>query len=316
MTMPLRDVFGETLVELGRQKPNVVVLDADLAGATRSSFFSKKFPERFFNLGIAEANMVSIAAGLATCGKTPFVCTFSFLLSLRAADQIRSQIVYPGLNVKLMGTNGGLSGYSDGVTHQSIMDIAIMRAMPKMTVIVPSDETGLKWAVRVAAEIVGPVFLRIPRVSAPVIHDNQSDFEIGKGICLKKGSDVTIVAMGMMACRALEAAERLDEKGISAEVVEIHTIKPLDEDLLARSISKTGAVVTVEEHSRYGGLYSAVSEVVGRHHPVPIEYVAIEDRFGESGQYEEILEVCGLTVRNIVDKAEAVNKRKTNSKKV
>jgi len=310
MTKALRDVFGEALVELGQTNPEVVVLDADLASATRSISFAEVFPDRFFNLGIAEANMVSVAAGLSTCGKIPYVCTFSFLLSLRAADQIRSQVVYPGLNVKLMGSNGGLSGYGDGVTHQSIMDIAVMRAMPRMTIIVPSDEPSLKWAVKAVAEMQGPAFVRIPRVPAPVVHSNETDFEIGKGICLRRGSDVTIVAMGMMVCRALEAADRLAANGVSAEVVEVHTIKPVDEHLLVESISKTGAVVTVEEHSRYGGLYSAVSELVGRCHPVPAEYVAIEDRFGESGQYEEILEACGLTAASIIAKTEAVLKRK------
>ncbi|UCE07934.1 MAG: transketolase family protein [bacterium] len=314
MTKPLRDVFGEALVELGAKNPDVIVLDADLAGATRSIFFGKKYPERFFNVGITEANMVSIAAGLSTCGKIPFACTFSFLLTLRTGDQIRSQISYPGLNVKLVGCNGGLSGYGDGVSHQSIMDLAILRAMPNMTVIVPSDEVEIRQAVQKAARHQGPVFIRIPRVSAPVLHQPDMSFEFSKGICLRQGTDVTIVAMGMMVSRTLDAAEELASRGIDTEVLEIHTIKPIDTELITKSVSKTGAVVTVEEHNRYGGLFSAVSEVIGLKHPVPIEYVAIEDRYGGSGQYEELLEDCGLTVQNIIDKAEHSVKRKMEYK--
>ncbi len=310
MSKPLRDVFGEALVEVGEKYPNVVALDADLAGATRSIFFGKRFPDRFFNVGITEANMVSIGAGLSTCGKIPFVCTFSFLLTLRAADQIRSQISYPGLNVKFIGTNGGLSGFGDGVTHQSIMDLATMRAMPNFVVIVPSDAITIKSAIHAVAKHRVPVFVRIPRVAAPIIHDPDIEFKIGKGIRLREGYDVTIVAMGMMVCRALEAAEQLASESISAKVIEIHTIKPLDVDLIIDSIQKTGAVVSAEEHNRYGGLYSAVSEVVGMNHPVPVEYVAIEDRFGGSGEYEELLEDCGLTVSNIVQKAKLAVSRK------
>lgn len=310
MSKPLRDVFGEALVDLGDENPDVVVLDADLAGATRSIYFWERHPDRFFNVGITEANMVSIAAGLSTCGKIPFVCTFSFLLTLRAADQIRSQISYTGLNVKLAGTNAGLSGFGDGTTHQSIMDLAILRSMPKMTIVVPSDEVEIRHAVSGAAKYQGPVFLRIPRVSAPVLHEPEMNFEIGRGIVLKSGSDITIAAMGVMVSLALDAAEILNSRKITAEVVEIHTLKPFDDEIIVRSAQKTGALVTVEEHNRYGGLFSAVSEVLGIRCPVPVEYVAIEDRYGGSGQYEELLEDCGLTVPNIVKKAEIVVKRK------
>ncbi len=310
MSPPLRDVFGETLVNAGTENEDVVVLDADLAGATRSIFFGRKFPHRFYDVGITEANMVSIGAGLSTCGKIPYVCTFSFLLTLRAADQIRSQISYPGLNVKLMGTNGGLSGYGDGVTHQSIMDLAIMRAMPNFTVIVPSDSITLQHAVFDAMEINGPVFIRVPRVEAPIIHPQNTKMDIGKGFLLREGTDVTIVAMGMMVSYALQAAEELEKEDISCEVLEIHTLKPIDTQLLVHSISKTGAAVSVEEHSRYGGLTSAVAEIVGHHHPVPLESVAIEDRFGGSGQYTELLEECGLTVSNIIRKVKSAIRRK------
>ena len=307
---PLRDVFGKTLAELGGLNPNVVALDADLAGATRSIHFAKAHPDRFFNVGIAEANMVSIAAGLSTCGKIPYACTFSFLITLRALDQIRSQVCYPHLNVKLVGTNAGLSGFGDGATHQEVADLAIMRAMPGMTVVVPSDEVTMRHAVMQSADHVGPFYLRVPRVPAPVLHDPQAPFSFGKGIRLREGSDVTIVANGMMLCRAMDAAEKLAGDGIQADVVEIHTLKPVDAELLAASMSKTGAVVTAEEHTRFGGLYSAVAEVAGETEPIPMEHVAIEDRFGESGQYDEIMAACGLTVEHIVAKAKAAVARK------
>ncbi|HEO70124.1 MAG TPA: transketolase family protein [Candidatus Hydrogenedentes bacterium] len=307
---PLRDTFGKALAELGGLNPDVVALDADLAGATRSIYFAKEHPDRFFNVGIAEANMVSIAAGLSTCGKIPYACTFAFLLALRALDQIRSQVCYPHLNVKLMGTNGGLSGFGDGATHQEVADLAIMRAMPGMTVVVPSDEPTMRQAVLESARHAGPLFLRVPRVSAPVVHGPQDPFTYGKGIVLLEGADVTIVAMGMMVWRAIEAAKRLAADAIRAEVIEIHTLKPIDVELLAASLSKTGAAVTAEEHTRFGGLFSAVSEVAGELKPVPIGCVAIEDRFGESGQYEEIMASCGLTADHIVAKAKDVVHRK------
>lgn len=301
---PLRDVFGKALAELGDINPNVVALDADLAGATRSAIFGKAHPDRFFNVGIAEANMVSVAAGLSTCGKIPYACTFAFLITLRALDQIRSQVCYPHLNVKLVGTNGGLSGFGDGATHQEVADLAVMRAMPGMTVVVPSDEVTLRKAVLQSADHTGPFYLRVPRVPAPVLHDSQAHFEFGRGIVMREGSDVTLVAMGMMLSKAMEAADVLAGRGISAAVIEIHTLKPIDVELLASSASKTGAIVTVEEHTRYGGLYSAVVELLSELKPVSVRHVAVEDRFGESGQYEEILAVCGLTVEHIVREAE------------
>ena len=309
-TTPLRDVFGKTLAELGRLNPDVVALEADLAGATRSIYFGKAHPDRFFNVGIAEANMVSIAAGLSTCGKIPYACTFAFLITLRALDQIRSQVCYPHLNVKLVGTNGGLSGFGDGATHQEVSDLAIMRAMPGMTVVVPSDEVTMRQAVLQSADHVGPFYLRVPRVPAPVLHSPEMPFAFGKGMLMREGADVTIVAMGMMVCRALDAAENLANAGIRAEVIEIHTLKPIDAELLAASMSKTGAVVTAEEHNRYGGLFSAVAEVAGEIRPVPMEHVAIEDRFGESGQYDEIMAACGLTAEHIVSKAKTAVARK------
>lgn len=307
---PLRDVFGKTLAELGNLNPNVVALDADLAGATRSIHFANAHPDRFFNVGIAEANMVSIAAGLATCGKIPYPCTFSFLITLRALDQIRSQVCYPHLNVKLIGTNAGLSGFGDGATHQEVADLAIMRAMPAMTVVVPSDEITMRHAVLQSAQHTGPFYMRVPRVPAPILHDPQAPFTFGKAIRLREGAHVTIVAMGMMLCRAMDAAETLAAEGIQADLIEIHTLKPIDAKQLAASLSKTGAAVTAEEHTRYGGLFSALTEVAAQTKPTPIECVAIEDRFGESGQYDEIMEACGLTAENIVQKAKAAIARK------
>jgi len=307
---PLRDVFGLTLAELGSRNPNVVALDADLSGATRSVHFAKAHPDRFFNVGIAEGNMVSIAAGLSTCGKIPYACTFTFLITLRALDQIRSQICYPNLNVKLVGTNAGLSGFADGATHQEVADLAIMRAIPGVTVVVPSDEVTMRHAVVQSAEHVGPFYLRVPRVPAPVVHDPNAPFEFGKGIRIREGADVTIVAMGMMLHVAIAAAETLAANGVRAEIIEIHTLKPIDAPLLAASLSKTGAAVVVEEHTRFGGLFSAVAEVAGETRPVPIEHVAIEDRFGESGQYDEILAACGLTAEHVAERAKAAVRRK------
>lgn len=299
----LREVFGEALRELGAENERVVALDADLSGATRSILFGQAYPDRFINVGIAEANMVSVAAGLATCGKIPYACTFSFLLALRALDQIRSQVCYPNLNVKFVGTNGGLSGFGDGATHQSTKDIAIMTALPNMKVMVPSDTVTMHWAIREAANVDGPVFIRVPRVPAPEFHSDSAKLEFGKGVLLREGTDVTIVTMGMMLEPAMKAAEILAAEGIQAEVIEALTIKPFDAQLLLQSRAKTGAVVTAEEHSRYGGLFSIVSEVLSENAPAPVLPVAIEDRFGASGTYAELLEDCGLTAQHIVEQA-------------
>lgn len=307
---PLRNVFGEALYELGQSNGDVFVLDADLAKATMSNMFGKAFPDRFFNVGITESNMVSIASGIASCGKISFACTFAFLLALRASDQIRSQICYPLQNVKLIGTNGGLSGFGDGATHQCVLDTAVMRAMPGMTVIEPSDERTVREAVFQAAELQGPVYIRISRVESPDLHDGIEEITIGKGVRLREGDEVTIIASGLMTAKAIEASGILSDRGISAQVLEIHTIKPLDRQAIIESARHTNAVVVVEEHSLFGGLCSAVSEVLVSEHPVCTEFVAIPDRFGESGQYEEILDACGLTVDNIVQKAESAVKRK------
>lgn len=299
----LREIFGEALRDLGKENEKVVVLDADLSSATRSILFGKEFPDRFFNVGIAEANMVSIAAGLSTCDLIPFATTFSFLFALRTTDQIRSQICYPNLNVKIVGTNGGLSGFGDGATHQTTTDISIMNSLPNMKIMVPSDEPTMHWVINEAAKIDGPVFIRVPRVGAPVLHTSDCKFEVGKGVLHREGKDVTIVTTGMMLQYSIEAAEKLAAEGIEAEVIEMITIKPLDKEILLNSAKKTGTVVTTEEHSRYGGLFSIVSETLSETYPVPVRPVAIEDRFGESGEYWQILQACGLTTEHIIEEA-------------
>ena len=306
MQKEMRQVFGEALLEIGRENENIVVLDADLSSSTKSAIFAKEFPERFFNIGIAEQNMVSMAAGMASCGKIPFVCSFAFLLALRAADQVRSHVAYQHLNVKLVGGTPGLTGSFDGATHQSVMDLAVMRAIPGMTVIVPSDEVYTREAVLEAARCNGPVYIRVSRLTARKVHGDRDKFIIGKAVILKDGIDVTIIAMGTMVEKALDAADRLKNDGINAEVLEISTLKPIDSDLILKSLKKTGAAVTVEEHSRIGGLYSAVMESIGNTVIAPVEWVAIDDRFGESGKYEELLALCGLTIEKIVEKAKDV----------
>jgi transketolase len=290
----MREAYGEALVELGKINPEVVVLDADVSGSTRSILFQKAYPDRFYNLGIAEGNMVGIAAGLATVGKIPFVNTFAFLLALRAADPIRSLVAYNGLNVKLAGAYGGFSDSYDGASHQTIEDVSIMRTLPNMVVIVPSDEVQVRQAVFASARHDGPIYLRLSRAEVPTIYEASSIFEIGKGVVLREGSDVTIVANGYMVTKALEAAEMLGRDGIKAEVLDMHTVKPIDSALLLKSARKTGAVVTVEEHSIYGGLGSAVAEVLGALYPLPLEILGIQDVFGESGNYEAILSKHGL----------------------
>jgi transketolase len=290
----MREAYGEALVELGRDNVDVVALDADVAGSTRSILFKLAHPDRFFNLGIAEGNMIGIAAGLATVGKIPFVNTFAFLMTLRAADPIRSLIAYNSLNVKLVGAYGGFSDSYDGASHQAIEDVSIMRALPNMIVIVTSDEFQTRKAVSAIAAYDGPVYLRLSRNEVPPIYGAATSYAIGKGVVLREGSDATIIANGYMVTKALEAALTLGREGISAEVIDMHTVKPLDTELILQSARKTGAIVTVEEHTIYGGLGSAVAETLGAGQPVPLEILGIRDVFGESGEYESILSKHGL----------------------
>lgn len=306
----IRDTFGQALLELGRENDKVIVLDADVSHSTKTIKFKEKFPDRFFNIGVAEANMMNIAAGLATTGLIPFVSTFSFLACLRAGEQVRTSIAYPKLNVKIAAGYGGLSDSYDGVTHQSVCDIAIMRSMPNMTVVVVADAPETKMAVKAIAEYEGPVFLRLSRAEVPVMFDENHKFKIGKGNFLRKGSDITLVATGIMTAKALEASEQLEKEGINTRLIEMHTIKPLDEKILIEAARETGAIVTVEEHNIYGGLGSAVAEVLIKDNPVPMETIGIPDTFAESGGYEELLDKYGMGVSHIVKSARKVLKRK------
>lgn len=305
-----RDAYGQALAELGASNDKVVVLDADLSKSTKTNDFKKMFPERFFNIGIAEQNLLGTAAGFAAAGKIPFASSFAVFAVGRAYDQIRNSIAYPKLNVKIAATHAGLTVGEDGGSHQMLEDIALMRALPNMTVLVPADGEETKQAVMAAAAYEGPVYIRLGRPKVPVLFDADYQFAIGKGVVLQDGSDVTLVATGIMVSKAVEAAEKLAAEGISAVVVNISTIKPLDNDLIVQMAQKTGAVVTCEEHNIYGGLGSAVAEVLVEHCPVPMARVGVEDKFGESGLPDQLLEKHGLTADNIAAKAKAVIGRK------
>lgn len=295
-----RESYGNALAELGKKYDNLVVLDADLAGATKTGIFKKAFPERHIDCGIAEANMVGIGAGLAASGKVPFVSSFAMFAAGRAFEQIRNSVGYPHLNVKIGATHAGISVGEDGATHQCNEDIALMRTIPGMVVINPSDDIEAKAAVEAAYLHDGPVYLRFGRLAAPVINTNEDyEFQLGKGIVLREGKDLTIVATGLMVSEALQAAEKLAEDGIDAKVINIHTIKPIDEELLIASAKETGKVVTVEEHSVIGGLGSAVCDVLSEKAPTPVKKIGVYDRFGESGPAVKLLEKYGLTADGI-----------------
>ena len=305
-----RDAYGEALAELGAVNENIVVLEADLSKSTKTSDFKKVYPERHFNMGIAEQNMLGVAAGFAAAGKVPFASSFAVFATGRAYDQIRNSIAYPNLNVKIAATHAGLTVGEDGGSHQMLEDIALMRALPNMTVIVPADGIETKQAVKAAAEYEGPVYIRMGRPKVPVLFGDDYKFEIGKGIVLKEGTDVTLVGTGIMVSKAVEAAELLAAEGISAAVVNISTIKPLDAELIIAQAKKTGAIVTCEEHSIYGGLGSAVAEVLVENCPVPMTRVGVADQFGESGLPDELLAKHGLTAANIAAQAKAVIAKK------
>ena len=301
-----RQAYGDALAALGEKYENVVVLDADLAEATKTGVFKKKFPERHFDCGIAEGNMIAVAAGIATTGKIPFASSFAMFAAGRAYEQIRNAVGYPHLNVKIGATHAGLSVGEDGATHQCNEDIALMRTIPGMTVICPADGLETYAAVEAAINHQGPVYLRFGRAAVPYLYDEKTyKFEIGKGIVLSEGKDVTIVATGLMVHIALEAKELLKADGIDAEVINIHTIKPIDTELLVKSASKTGAVVTAEEHNVIGGLGGAVCEALSEKLPVPVLRVGVEDKFGKSGKVPVLLEEYGLTAQNIAAKAKA-----------
>ena len=307
--MATREAFGKALVELA-DSYDFVVMDADLAEATKTGIFKKAYPERFIETGIAEGNMISTAAGIATCGIPVFAASFAMFSSGRAFEQVRNSVCYPKLNVKVVGTHGGISVGEDGATHQCIEDISLMRTIPGMVVINPCDAIEAKQAVKAALEHNGPVYLRFCRLATENIHNEDFKFEIGKGVEIKDGNDVTIVATGIVLEFALKAAEILKAEGISARVVDIHTIKPIDKDIIVKAAKETGAIVTVEEHNVYGGLGSAVAEVVCEEKPVPVLKVGVQDKFGTSGKPAELFELYNITPEYIAQKAKEAIKIK------
>ena len=305
-----REGYGQGLVELGRQTDQFIVMDADLAAATKTGMFQKAFPDRFYNCGIAEQNMMSVAAGIAATGKTVFVSSFAMFAAGRAFEQVRNSIGYPHLNVKIGASHAGVSVGEDGATHQCCEDIALMRTIPGMTIINPADAVEAKAAVFKAMEIDGPVYMRFGRLAVPVICDEDSTFEVGKGVELKDGGDVTIIATGLMVAEAMKAYELLAAEGISARIINMATIKPIDQEIILKAARETGAMVTAEEHSVIGGLGSAVCDVLAENYPVPVIKVGVQDTFGISGPALELLEYHGLTAPHIAAKAKEVMKRK------
>lgn len=305
----LREAYGEALRDVGEQMGNVVVLEADVGSSSKSVLFGSRFPERYFNVGISELDMNAMAAGFAACGLIPFTNTFATFMTMRAIDPISSIICYDKMNVKLVGTYCGLSDSYDGASHHATSDIAIMRSLPHMTILSPCDPVETRKAVFAAAQYNGPVYLRISRAPAPVLMKNEADFEIGKAVTLKEGRDVSLLATGYMVHKAMEAARELDKEGICARVVNIHTIKPLDEACVLRCAKETRAIVTIEEHSVYGGLGSAVAEVLAQGCPVPVEMIGLTD-YAESGDYEALLEKYGLHPAHIAASAKKALARK------
>ncbi len=305
----LRETYGETLVELGKENPDIVVLDADLSRSTMTQFFAREFPERFFDCGIAEQNMVSIAAGLAASGKIPFASTFAVFTPGRCFDQIRMSIAYPGLNVKLVSTHGGISVGEDGVSHQSIEDLSLICSLPGFTVIVPADAIEAAQAVKVAAASHGPFYIRLCRSKMPLVYDDDYRFNLGKAVTMRQGKDVTIIAIGIMVAAALEAADNLQREGLDCRVLNMPTLKPIDEAAIIKAAVDTGAIVTAEEHLEHGGLGSTVARVVARHQPVPMEFVAIKDTYAQSGKPAELLQRYGLTAKDIEQAVQAVVKK-------
>jgi transketolase len=310
MNIATRESYGNILIELGKENKDIVVLDADLSKSTKTAGFAKHFPKRFINAGIAEQNLMGMAAGLATTGKIPFASTFAVFATGRAFEVIRNSICYPNLNVKVAATHAGITVGEDGGSHQSIEDIAIMRSLPNMNIIVPADDIETRQAVRAAVNIDGPVYLRLGRLGVPSIFGEDYTFTFGKGNLLKKGNDITIIGMGLMISKCLQAAELLEVEGISARVINISTVKPIDEDIIVKAAKETNSIITVEEHSIIGGLGSAVCDVVSKFHPVKVVKIGVDDIFGESGKPEELLIKYGLTVENIYNSVKKAIKDK------
>ena len=296
-----RQSYGEALAELGRENKDVVVLDADLAGATKTNIFAKEFPERFFDMGIAEQDMMATAAGFATCNKIPFASTFAVFATGRVYDQIRNSICYPNLNVKICATHAGITVGEDGATHQMLEDINLMRGLPNMTVISPSDDTQSKWAIKEAAKIKGPVYIRFGRAATPVIYDESTKFELGKAIQFGEGKRATIFATGMMVAEALKAKEELEKEGINIRVIDIHTIKPIDKEIIIKSAKETEKLISIEEHSVIGGLGTAISEVLTDKYPAKLIRMGMKDCFGKSGNAQALLKYFGLTSKEIIE---------------
>jgi len=305
-----RKAYGEALVELGGCNENIVVLEADISKSTQTYLFAKKFPERFFNVGVAEQNEMGIAAGLATMGLIPFVSTYAVFASMRACEQIRTSIAYPNLNVRIAVSHGGVTPGSDGVTHQATEDIGIMRTIPNMTVIMPTDAVLTRKAVFAAADHDGPVYIRLTRNAVPVIYNEQQYFQIGRAIMLREGTDATVIALGDMVCQALKVAEVLQQTGLNCRILDMHTVKPLDTDAIVKATRETGAVVTVEDHQINCGLGSAVAEVLVENYPVPMERIGLKDTFAESGTYEELLRKYEMDSESIIKAVESVIARK------
>ena len=295
-----RQSYGEALVELGKVNKDVIVLDADLAGATKTNMFAKEFPDRFFDIGIAEQDMLSTAAGLSTCGKIPFVSTFAVFATGRAYDQIRNSICYPNLNVKICATHSGITVGEDGATHQMLEDINLMRGLPNMTVISPSDDVQAKWAVKRAADVNGPIYIRFGRAETPVIYNEKSEFEFGNGFSFGDGKDATVFATCMMVAEAFKVKEELEKEGINIRVIDIHTIKPIDEEIIIKSAMETENLISIEEHSIIGGLGTAISEVLTEKCPKKLIRLGMKDCFGKSGNWKELLKYFNLTSEDII----------------
>ncbi len=307
---PTREAYGQMLVELGKENPDIVVLDADLSKSTKTAAFGKAFPDRFFNVGIMEANMVGVASGLASSGKIPFISSFACFLICKGHDQLRMSVAFPELNVKVVASHGGISIGEDGVSQMSIEDIALTVSLPHFAVMVPADEFATRALVREAAYHRGPVYIRTGRPKFPIVYNAETRFQIGKGIRLREGGDVTLVANGPLVFEALEAAETLQKEGIRAGVLDMHTVKPLDQDLLVAEARKTGKLVICEEHQIYGGLGSICAEVLSRQCPSRLAFVAIQDTFAESGHPDELLDRYGLRSSNIVQAAKKLLDKK------
>lgn len=306
----LRDSYGQALLEIGEENPNVIVFTADIATSTKTSVFARKYPERFYDVGIAEQNMITMAAGAASCGKIPFVSTLAVFATERTFNQLTVSVGYTKLNVKVVATHGGVSVGKDGATHQSILDVAIMRTIPNMTVIVPCDGVETRKCVKAATNHIGPVYIRLGREPVPLIYDESFDFQIGRASTLRKGDDLTIVANGIMVHEALKACVRLEKEGLSCRLIDLHTVKPIDEKTILKAARETGAIVTAEEHTILGGTGSAVAEVIGEGYPVPVMRVGLKDTFGESGEPYDLLKKYGLLDVNIVEAARKAMKMK------